>query len=101
MDVWFGILELPFLLVCIYFSFRTAASLKGGIFGNGMKLLAWGFLVMAIGHLNMQMSHHFGFDLFVWAFPDPLDTIFWYLALITTWFLSALGFIRIYHASKS
>ena len=30
---WFGILELPFLFVCVYYSFKTASALKGGIFG--------------------------------------------------------------------
>lgn len=41
-EQWFGILELPFLLVCIVYSFRTAQTLKGGIFGKGMVYLAWG-----------------------------------------------------------
>ncbi|MGI9544498.1 MAG: hypothetical protein ACR2MX_14655, partial [Cyclobacteriaceae bacterium] len=36
---WFGILELPFLLVCLFFAFRTAQALKGGVFGEGMSLL--------------------------------------------------------------
>lgn len=42
-EQWFGILELPFLLVCIVYSFKTARTLKGGVFGQGMVYLAWGF----------------------------------------------------------
>lgn len=60
---WFGILELPFLFLCIYFAFATASALKGGAFGKGMNLMAWGFLVMGIGHLNMQLDHFIQFNI--------------------------------------
>jgi hypothetical protein len=59
----FGLLELPFLIIAIIFSFLTAKNLKGGKFGTGMNLLAWGFLVMAIGHLHMQLDHLYDFNL--------------------------------------
>lgn len=97
---WFGILELPFLIVCLFFAFRTAHALKGGVFGNGMLLLAWGFLVMAIGHLHMQLDHFFNFNLFNHFFGSSFGNKLWFVALVVTWALSSLGFYRIYQASK-
>ncbi|MEO0470261.1 MAG: hypothetical protein AAF206_11610 [Bacteroidota bacterium] len=96
----FGILELPFLLVCVYFSFRVASSLKGGTFGRGMQFLAWGFVIMAVGHLHMQAKHFFGFDLFTETLGQQAGTVLWFVALIATWSLSAYGFREIYRASK-
>lgn len=97
---WFGLLELPFLAVCVYYSFKTAAALKGGIFGKGMLFLAWGFLVMAIGHLAMQIHHIFGVDIFRDYFGLTIGSILWFVALIVTWGLSAFGFYQIYKVSK-
>ncbi len=96
----FGLLELPFLMVCIFFAFKTAMALKGGVWGRGMSYLAWGFLVMAVGHLSMQAVHHFNFDLFNYLFGDTGGVIAWFAALITTWGLSALGFYHIYRVSR-
>ena len=102
MEQWFGIFELPFLFLCVVYAFKTARALKGGILGKGMMLMAWGFLVMAIGHLNMQAIHHFGkdFDLFYHLFGSVGGTIVWFIALIITWSLSGLGFYNIYKVSK-
>lgn len=97
---WFALLELPFLLVCIFFSFKTAQALKGGALGKGMWLLAWGFLVMAVGHIAMQINHLFGFDVFKDVFGNTLGTVLWFVALVLTWGLSALGFYNIYKVSK-
>ena len=97
---WFGILELPFLLLCIIYSFRTAIALKGGVFGKGMNYLAWGFLVMAIGHLAMQIHHIFKYDIFRDFFGLHIGSVLWFLALMVTWGLSAAGFISIYRVSK-
>ena len=97
---FFGLLELPFLLIAIVFSFLTARNLKGGKFGGGMNLLAWGFLVMAVGHLHMQIDHLFGYNLFNEILGAKVGKYAWYIALITTWALSALGFYKIYKASK-
>lgn len=96
----FGLLELPFLLIAIVFSFMTARNLKGGKFGSGMNLLAWGFLVMAVGHLHMQMDHLFGYNLFNNILGSTIGRYAWFIALILTWGLSALGFFKIYKASK-
>jgi hypothetical protein len=96
----FGLLEFPFLLLCIYFAFKTASSMKGGIFGQGMILLAWGFLVMAIGHFHMQIDHFFGINLFNNALGVSLGSVTYFVALLITWGLSGLGFYKIYKASK-
>lgn len=96
----FGVLELPFLFVCIFFAFRTASALKGGIFGKGMTLMAWGFLVMAIGHLHMQIDHFTGYNLFNQLLGNTMGQVVWYIALVITWTLSGLGFYNIYKASK-
>ncbi|MDC8006403.1 hypothetical protein POV27_20285 [Aureisphaera galaxeae] len=96
----FGLLELPFLLIAIVFSFLTARNLKGGKFGSGMSLLAWGFLVMAVGHLHMQIDHLFGYNLFNNLMGATIGRYAWFAALILTWGLSAFGFYKIYKASK-
>ncbi|MFC5044610.1 hypothetical protein ACFSTE_15680 [Aquimarina hainanensis] len=96
----FGLLELPFLAIALIFSFLTATRLKGGKLGAGMALLAWGFVVMALGHLHMQIAHIFGYNLFKTLLGDTLGNYVWFIALIITWGLSALGFYKIYKASK-
>ena len=98
---WFGLLEFPFLILCIYYSFKTASALKGGVFGKGMTLLAWGFLVMAVGHGSMQITHLFGLDIFEAILQQPGGKIAWFLALVATWGLSGYGFFMIYKASKT
>lgn len=60
LNLWASAMELPFLLISVFFAFATAQALKGGKFGRGMNLLAWGFLVMAVGHLHMQVEHLYG-----------------------------------------
>ena len=98
---WFGVLELPFLFLCVYYSFKTASALKGGIFGQGMNYLAWGFLVMAVGHIAMQIQHIFHFDIFRDTLGYFMGNTAWFIALIITWGLSAIGFYRIYKVSKN
>lgn len=98
--LWFGVLELPFLFLCVFFAFLTAAALRGGRFGPGMNLLAWGFLVMAVGHLHMQISQYFGVNLFDSLFGPAGGAVAWYIALVVTWGLSGLGFYQLYKASR-
>lgn len=97
---WFGIMELPFLFISVFFAFLTAYSLRGGKFGKGMTFMAWGFLVMAVGHLHMQIEHYYGFNLFKTILGSFSGSIAWFIALIVTWGLSGLGFWSIYKASK-
>lgn len=96
----FGMIELPFLIIAIVFSFLVAKRLKGGKFGAGMQLLAWGFLIMAIGHLHMQIDHIYGYNLFNSLLGDVAGRGAWFVALVATWALSALGFLKIYKASS-
>jgi hypothetical protein len=98
--VMFGLLELPFLLIAVFFAFRVAGKLKGGSFGIGMQFLAWGFLVMAIGHLTMQIDRFQHGNLLATLFGAVLGNIFWIIALAITWGLSAYGFYRIYRAAS-
>jgi hypothetical protein len=97
---WSGIMELPFLFLSIFFAFATARALKGGKFGKGMNLIAWGFVVMAIGHLHMQIEHFYGFNIFKSVLGEVGGTLAWFLALIVTWGFSGLGFYSILKASK-
>jgi hypothetical protein len=97
---WFGIMELPFLFISVFFAFLTAYALRGGKFGKGMTFMAWGFLVMAVGHLHMQIEHYYGFNLFKSLLGQLSGSIAWFIALIVTWGLSGLGFWSIYKASK-
>lgn len=96
----FGLFELPFLFIAVFFAFRVATKLKGGAFGTGMQLLAWGFVVMAVGHLHMQIQHYTGINLFGSIFGEFGGDLVWVLALAVTWALSAYGFQRIYTAAK-
>lgn len=96
----FGFLEVPFLLMCIYFAFQTASALRGGVFGRGMMLLAWGFLVMAIGHAHMQIEHFIGHNLINDLFGPSIGPIVWIVALLVTWGLSGVGFYKIYRVSR-
>jgi hypothetical protein len=100
MSYWFGVMELPFLFISVFFAFLTANALKGGKFGKGMTFMAWGFLVMAVGHLHMQIEHYYGFNLFKSLLGQISGSIAWFAALILTWGLSGLGFYSIYKASK-
>ena len=98
--VIFGVLELPFLFMAVYFAFRVAAKLKGGAFGAGMFLLAWGFVVMAAGHLSMQVERYTHVNIFSSLFGATFGDIFWIIALVISWTLSAYGFQRIYRAAS-
>lgn len=100
MGYWFGVMELPFLFISVFFAFMTAYALRGGKFGKGMTFMAWGFLVMAVGHLHMQIEHYYGFNLFKSLLGQLSGSIAWFVALIVTWGLSGLGFWSIYKASK-
>lgn len=99
-NFWFGLMELPFLAICVVFAFMTANVLKGGKFGKGMKLMAWGFLVMSIGHLHMQVDHFYNFNLFKYLFGSTGGALGWFLALVVTWLLSAVGYYSMYKAGK-
>lgn len=100
MNTWFGLVELPFLFICMYYAFKTATTLKGGIFGKGMSLMAYGFLVMGVGHLHMQIEHFLGINIFNHLLGETIGSIVWFLALVTTWLLSGCGFYQIYNVSK-
>lgn len=96
----FSLMELPFLLIAVVFAFLTATALKGGKFGKGMYLVAWGFVVMAVGHLHMQIEHFYGVNIFKSVLGNTMGSIAYFLALVATWGLSSLGFHSIYKASK-
>ena len=96
----FSVMELPFLLIAVVFAFLTATALRGGKFGKGMYLVAWGFVVMAVGHMHMQIEHFYGVNLFKSILGNVVGSIAWFVALVATWGLSAFGFYSIYKASK-
>jgi hypothetical protein len=96
----FGVLELPFLLIAVFFAFRVAQKLRGGAFGLGMQYLAWGFVVMAAGHLDMQLDRYTGVNLFQFLFGPMMGDVVWIIALAITWCLSAYGFHLIYRAAR-
>lgn len=99
-EVRFGLFELPFLAIAVYFAFLVAANLKGGAFGRGMQFLAWGFVVMAIGHLHMQIERYMDINLFDMLFGQRWGDVLWIAALMGTWALSAYGFRLIYRATS-
>ncbi len=97
----FGVLELPFLAAAVLLAFVVAIKLRGGAFGRGMQYLAWGFVVMAIGHVHMQIEHYAGINLLGSIFGDAAGNVLWVLALVTTWALSGYGFLQVYWAAKN
>jgi hypothetical protein len=99
-EVLFGLLELPFLAIAVYFASIVAMKLKGGAFGRGMQFLAWGFVVMAVGHLHMQIERYSGVNIFNTVLGQTVGDIAWIVALVVTWALSAYGFLLIYRAAR-
>ncbi|HEX6924178.1 MAG TPA: hypothetical protein VF167_02025 [Longimicrobiaceae bacterium] len=97
----YALVELPALALAVVFGFLTARALRGGRLGKGMALIAWGFLVMAIGHLHMQGEMLFGFNLFETLLGQDVGQAIWVIALLVTWILTGLGFYRLYRASAS
>lgn len=97
----YALVELPALVLAVIFGFLTARALRGGRLGRGMALIAWGFLVMAVGHLHMQGEVLFGFNLFEALLGHDVGEAIWILALLVTWTLTGLGFFRLYRASSS
>lgn len=97
----YALVELPALVLAVVFGFLTARALRGGRLGKGMALIAWGFLVMAIGHLHMQGEMLFGFNLFEALLGQDVGQAMWVIALLVTWILTGLGFYRLYRASAS
>jgi len=98
---WFGLLELPFLFTAVFFAFRTARALRGGALARGMNLMAWGFLVMGIGHLHMEVDRTLHYNVLANVFGSWAGAIVWIIALVLTWALSGLGFYHIYKVSKT
>jgi hypothetical protein len=97
----YALVELPALALAVVFGFLTARALRGGRLGDGMALIAWGFLVMAIGHLHMQGEVLFGFNLFASLFGQTVGQLVWVVALVVTWTLTGFGFFRLYKASSA
>jgi hypothetical protein len=96
-----GLLEIPFLLLAIVYALRTAGALRGGVFGHGMGMMAFGLLVMAVGHLLMMADMLFGVNLLGVVLGNTLGSAFWVIALVASWGLMGFGFHGIYRASKA
>lgn len=97
----FSVLELPFLGAAVFLAFLVAIKLRGGAFGRGMLYLAWGFVVMAIGHVHMQIEYYTGVNVLDSLLGPRIGTVAWILALVVTWGLSAYGFLLVYRAAKN
>lgn len=100
-SVLMGLLEIPFLGLALFFSFRTANAMRGGIFGRGMGLVAGGMLVMGIGHLLMLADTAFGVGVLNVLFGGTLSGLLWVVALVASWALTGIGFHSIYRASRT
>jgi preprotein translocase subunit SecG len=101
MKQWYGVIEIPFLLLAVVLSIMTAYEFKGGALGKGMMFLAIGLLVMAVGHIHMQLQKFLNFDIFDLLFGKIGGNIAWVIALIITWGCTAYGFYSLYKAGKS
>lgn len=99
-STWFSLLELPFIILAIGFSFLNARAFRGGRLGRGMSLLAWGFVIMGIGHLLLMTQQLWGLDLLS-RFFGSAGQFLWLGALAATWVLSGLGFYSMYQVSRA
>ncbi len=98
---WFGMVEMLFLLVCIYFAFKTAHSLKGGVFESGMIHIAWGFVILAFGHGISQLAYIFEVDVLELILRQQQGKITELLIFVFAWGVLILGFMKIYQATRS
>ena len=57
-------------------------------------------LVMAVGHIHMQVDSMFGFNLFNSLLGSIGGNIAWIAALTTTWVLTGLGFVSVFRAAR-
>lgn len=96
---WLSLVEIPVLATAVVFGFLTARALRGGRLGTGMRLIAWGFLVMAVGHLSMQIEALTGVSPIAALLGRRGGQAAWVVALVATWTLTATGFYRLYRAS--
>ncbi|HYJ37541.1 MAG TPA: hypothetical protein VEV87_02955, partial [Chitinophagaceae bacterium] len=96
---WFGIIELPFMLLSVFLAFAAAQRLKHGVYGKGAKLLTWGFTVMTTCHFHMQVENFVGLNIVGKMLGDTAAVIFWSIALFLTWGLFSLGIYHVYIAS--
>lgn len=100
-EEWFGFVEIVFLVVCIYYSFKTARKLKGGVFGSGMIHIAWGFVILGIGHVISQLAYIFEVDLLALILKQQQGKITEILIFVFAWGVITLGFMKIYQMTKS
>src|SRR2546423_12241933 len=98
---WFGLLELPFLFTAVFFAFRTARALRGGALARGMNLMAWGFLVMGIGPLHMEVDRTFHYNVLPNVLGSWPGAIGGTIALVLPWAPPGLGFYPISKVSKT
>jgi len=96
---WFGIIELPFMLLSVFLAFAAAHRLKHGVFGKGAKVLTWAFTVMTTSHFHMQVENFVGINIVGEILGETAGVIFWSIALFLTWGLFSLGIYQIYIAS--
>ena len=96
---WFGIIELPFMLLSVFLAFAAANRLRYGVFGKGARILTWGFTVMATSHLHMQIENFIGVNIIGKILGETAGVIFWSIVLFLTWGLYALGIYHVYIAA--
>ena len=100
-EQWFGIVELIFLATCIYYAFKTANRLKGGVFGSGMIHIAWGFVILGVGHLISQLAYIFEADLMALILKQQQGLITELLIFVFAWGVIILGFMKIFQATRN
>ena len=98
-SVFYAGLELPFILLAVFFCARTAQALRGGVFGSGMLFVSIGMIIMAVGHLHMQIEMLYHVNLFEFILGNSAGKIAWVAALLASWGFSGFGFFKIFAAS--
>ena len=99
-STWLGFIEFPFLFASIFYSFKTADAFRGSKLGDGAHLLAYGFIIMTLSQVNLQLRTFFELDMLAWIFSPNVSGIVWFLGLIAMWALFAMGVFRIYQSHK-
>lgn len=94
-DIIYPLAEIPFIIFAVFVAFKMARAHRAGAYRKGMLFIAWGFVVMAIGHLHLQIEDIYGTNIFSQIFGKIGGRIAWISALIVTWSLAGYGFAKL------
>lgn len=93
---WLGVLELPFLLVCLVYAWLSTRAMQDGILGRGLRYLLWGLILLTLLHICTQFLGIIGWQSAEWPFYAGFRSLLY----IGVWGCFAFGFYHLYQVSK-